>query len=117
MPPSPLQPTMHASSHTAPIPITLAASPRPAPTLAASPLSSSLLSAMPEPKYSFSKDKIRVLALDNVHASALRPFKSETFQVDFVPKGLSEDELCHCIKGVHLLCIRFKTKVTKRVGG
>ena len=107
---------MHASSHTAPIPITLAASPRPAPTLAASPLGSSLLSAMPEPKYSFSKNKIRVLALENFHASALRLFKSEAFQVDFVPKALSEDELCHRIKGVHLLCIRSKTKA-KRVGG
>lgn len=106
---------MYASSHTAAVPITLAASPRPAPTLAASPLDAALLSAMPEPTYSFSKDKIHVLALENVHASALGLFKSETFQVDYVPKALSEDELCHRIKGVHLLCIRSKTKVTKRV--
>lgn len=70
---------------------------------------------MPEPKYSFPKDHISVLALENVHTSALAMFKSQTFQIDIIPKALSEDELCERIKGVHILCIRSKTKVTKRV--
>lgn len=70
---------------------------------------------MPEPLYSFAKSKIRVLALENVHQSALETFKSQTFQLDIVPKALSEDELVDRVKGVHLLCIRSKTKVTENV--
>lgn len=47
--------------------------------------------------------------------SALSMFKSQTFQLEIIPKALSEDELCERIRGVHILCIRSKTKVTKRV--
>lgn len=42
-------------------------------------------------------------------------FKGQTFQIEIVPKALAEDELIDRIKGVHLLCIRSKTKVTARV--
>eukprot|EP00177_Eucheuma_denticulatum_P006194 GFKZ01011301.1.p1 GENE.GFKZ01011301.1~~GFKZ01011301.1.p1 ORF type:complete len:443 (-),score=50.51 GFKZ01011301.1:852-2180(-) len=102
---------MYPSSNGATIP----RSPNQTPTLAASPLEHSLLSSMPEPRYSFAKSKIRVLALENVHQSALDTFKSQTFQLDIVPKALSEDELVDRIVGVHLLCIRSKTKVTGKV--
>lgn len=93
---------------------TLAQSPSSDPVLSSSPLNS-VLSAMPEPVYSFPKSSIRVLALENVHHSAINFFKSHTFQVELVSKALSEDQLIDCIKGVHLLCIRSKTRVTGRV--
>lgn len=70
---------------------------------------------MPEPKYSFQKSNIRILALENIHRSAIEVFKGQTFQIDTVPKALSEDELIDRIKDVHVLCIRSKTKITARV--
>lgn len=89
------------------------------PTLSASPLNSTDIAAfaasLPEPEYSFPKSNIRVLALENIHQSALDAFRGQTFQLQVVPKGLSEDELVDAIKGVHLLCIRSKTRVTARV--
>lgn len=98
-----------------PVPTSAPHSPRSTPTLAASPLDPSPLATMPEPVYSFAKHKIHVLALENVHASAVAHFKAQTFQVQVVPKGMSEHELCDAIKDVHILCIRSKTKVSKRV--
>lgn len=75
-----------------------------------------LIPAMvPPPKYSFSKSKVRVLALENVNETALKIFRDDTFQVEVVPKALSESELIERIKGVHLLCIRSKTKVLASV--
>lgn len=93
---------------------TLAQSPSSIPILSSSTLSS-VLSQMPEPVYSFPKASIRVLALENIHQSALDTFKSQTFQIDVVSKALSEHELVDRIRGVHLLCIRSKTKVTNKV--
>ncbi|KAI0563887.1 D-3-phosphoglycerate dehydrogenase [Gracilaria domingensis] len=66
-------------------------------------------------QYSFAKSKIRVLVLENIHQSAVDIFKSETFAIETVPKALSENELIDRIRGVHLLGIRSKTKVTKAV--
>ncbi len=65
--------------------------------------------------YSFPKTKIRVLLLENIHKSAVACFESETFQVECVPKALSEDELVKRIDRVHILGIRSKTKVSKTV--
>lgn len=70
---------------------------------------------VPEHLYSFPKNKIRILALENVHQSAINLFKSEAFSVETVPKALSESELVDRIMGVHVLCIRSKTKVTSAV--
>lgn len=68
-----------------------------------------------EPHNSVPKPQIKVLVLENVHQSAVNLFQSENFQLDIVPKALSESELIDRIKDVHLLCIRSKTKVTKPV--
>lgn len=70
---------------------------------------------IPHPKYSFSKSKIQVLALENVNESALNIFRNETFKLDVVPRALTEQELIDKIKGYHILCIRSKTKITKKV--
>jgi D-3-phosphoglycerate dehydrogenase len=58
---------------------------------------------------------IKVLLLENIHASATELFRGEGFEVEAVPRALKEDELAERLaSGVHLLGIRSKTRVTKR---
>jgi D-3-phosphoglycerate dehydrogenase len=65
---------------------------------------------------SFPKQEIKVLLLENVHASAHEVFGHETFQVEAVPRALKEDELIERLSdGIHLLGIRSKTRVTAKV--
>jgi D-3-phosphoglycerate dehydrogenase / 2-oxoglutarate reductase len=64
---------------------------------------------------SFPKTKIKVLLLENVHPNALHFFQSENLQIESINGALDEDELCEKIKEVHLLGIRSKTMVTKKV--
>lgn len=69
----------------------------------------------PAAAYSFPKSKIRVLLLESVHQTAVEVFQSEEYDVETVPKGLSEEELIDRIAGVHVLGIRSKTRVTEAV--
>lgn len=64
---------------------------------------------------SYPKNRIRVLLLENIHAQAEEAMRTEGYQVERLTKALSEDELCDAIKGVSILGIRSKTKVTKKV--
>ncbi|WMJ73071.1 phosphoglycerate dehydrogenase [Cytophagaceae bacterium ABcell3] len=64
---------------------------------------------------SYPKNRISVLILENIHPEAMRIFKSEGYKVEVYSGGLDEDELCEKIKNVSILCIRSKTRVTKRV--
>ncbi|HLK41125.1 MAG TPA: phosphoglycerate dehydrogenase [Polyangiaceae bacterium] len=64
---------------------------------------------------SFPKDRIKVLLLENIHASANELFRSEGFHLETVPGALGEDELARRIEDVHVLGIRSKTRVTDRV--
>ncbi|MBL0015976.1 MAG: phosphoglycerate dehydrogenase [Bacteroidetes bacterium] len=64
---------------------------------------------------SYPKNRIRVLLLENIHAQAEEAMRSEGYQVERLTKALSEDELCEAIKGVSILGIRSKTRVTKKV--
>lgn len=64
---------------------------------------------------SHDSQNVRVLVLENVHESAVKAFQAEGFQVEIYPRALNEEELIEKIKGQHLLCIRSKTKVTKKV--
>lgn len=73
------------------------------------------MAILSEPRYSFSKANIKVLLLENVHQSAIDLFSKETYQLEIIPKALSESELIEHIRGVDLLCLRSKTKVTKPV--
>lgn len=106
---------MNITTPQSPIPILSSSPPSThSPLLAMSPIDSYMRS-IPEPLYSFAKSKIRVLVLENIHQSAIELFRHETFQVETVSKALLENELIDRIKGVHVLCIRSKTKVTKAV--
>src|ERR1700741_4753333 len=66
---------------------------------------------------SFPKDRIKVLLLENVHASAHELFNSEGFHLETVAGAISEDELVKRVEDVHVLGIRSKTRVTARVLG
>lgn len=64
---------------------------------------------------SFPKNKIKALLLENIDPSALNLFKAEGYQIEYLTKALSEEELTEKIKDIHILGIRSKTRVTKKV--
>jgi len=66
-------------------------------------------------KQSFPKSKIKILLLENVHSDAFDRLSEDGFKVEILAHSLSEDELIEKIKGVHVLGIRSKTKVTEKV--
>jgi D-3-phosphoglycerate dehydrogenase len=67
------------------------------------------------PHTSFPKDRIKVLLLENVHASAHEIFGAERFQIEALHQALGEDELAAKVADVHLLGIRSKTQISERV--
>lgn len=66
-------------------------------------------------KISFPKHRIKMLLLENVHADALERLTADGFTVETVSRSLSEEELIEKIKDVHVLGVRSKTQVTKKV--
>lgn len=64
---------------------------------------------------SFPKNRIKVLLLEDIHTNAEKAFLDEGYQVTRLKGGMNEDELCEAVKDLHILGIRSKTKVTKRV--
>lgn len=64
---------------------------------------------------SYPKNRIKMLLLENVHPKAFAKLKEDGFDVENYPAGLDEDELSEKIKGIHVLGIRSKTRVTAKV--
>ena len=64
---------------------------------------------------SYPKNRIKMLLLENVHPHAFEKLKEDGFAVETYPAGLDEDELCEKIQGIHVLGIRSKTNVTRKV--
>lgn len=64
---------------------------------------------------SYPKNRIKILLLENVHPDAFKKLSTDGFSVETVSKSLSEDELIAKIKDVHVLGIRSKTNVTRKV--
>ncbi|WP_209399896.1 phosphoglycerate dehydrogenase [Pseudozobellia sp. WGM2] len=64
---------------------------------------------------SYPKNRIKILLLENVHPAALENLSRDGFSVELVKHSLPEEELIEKIKGVHVLGIRSKTQVTRRV--
>lgn len=69
----------------------------------------------PYPETSFPKNKIRVLLLENIHASAHALVNEQGFSLQVCSGALAEPELMEKIRDVHILGIRSKTQVTDRV--
>ncbi len=64
---------------------------------------------------SYPKNRIKILLLENVHPDAFDKLSKDGFSVETVARSLSEEELIEKIKDVHVLGIRSKTKVTKKI--
>jgi D-3-phosphoglycerate dehydrogenase len=63
---------------------------------------------------SFPVDQIKVLLLENIHATAQEVIRAEGFQIETLPGALKEAELAQKLRDVHLLGIRSKTRVTEK---
>src|SRR4051794_39627527 len=62
---------------------------------------------------SYPREKIKVLLLENVSGTAVEAFTRGGYpNVERLSRALGEDELAEAVKGVHILGIRSKTKVT-----
>jgi len=67
-------------------------------------------------KTSYPKDKIRILFLENISDAAVKNFRGHEYSnVEKITKALTEDDLIKEIKDVHILGIRSKTQITKKV--
>lgn len=64
---------------------------------------------------SYPKNRIKILLLENVHSDAFQKLSKDGFSVETVSESLSEEDLIEKIKDVHVLGIRSKTLVTKKV--
>ena len=65
---------------------------------------------------SFPKEKIKILLLEGVHPAALKLFAEHQYiDIEIVKGAMSENELIEKIKDVHLLGIRSKTHVSKKI--
>ncbi len=65
---------------------------------------------------SYPKEKIRILFLENISDAAVKNFRQHGYvKVEKITKALTEEELIEEIKDVHILGIRSKTMVTKKV--
>lgn len=65
---------------------------------------------------SYPKEKINILFLENISEVAVKHFNTAGYiSVKKINGALSEDELVAAIKDVHLLGIRSKTQITKKV--
>lgn len=66
-------------------------------------------------QFSFPKEKIKVLLLENIHAHAVEVFEREGYQIQLLDKSLPEDDLIEHLQDVRLLGIRSKTTLTERI--
>src|SRR5436190_15468760 len=72
---------------------------------------------MPENKItSYPKEKINILFLENISDVAVKHFNASGYtNVKKINGALSEEELADAIKNIHLLGIRSKTQITKKI--
>jgi D-3-phosphoglycerate dehydrogenase len=65
---------------------------------------------------SYPKEKIRILFLENISDVAVKNFNTHGYvNVEKINKALTEEQLIDAIKDVHILGIRSKTHITKKV--
>ncbi len=65
---------------------------------------------------SYPRNKIKILLLENISASAVEELNLSGYvEIKQVKGALSDAELCEAIKGVHILGIRSKTQITENV--
>lgn len=71
---------------------------------------------MAVPTTSYPRNKIKILLLENISDAAVQELERAGYaNITRIKGALSEAELAEAVKGVHLLGIRSKTKITKNV--
>lgn len=71
---------------------------------------------MATPKTSYPRDKIKILLLENISASAVRELAAAGYtSVQHISGAVSERELIDAVRNVHLLGIRSKSHITEKV--
>ena len=66
-------------------------------------------------RWSFPRSRMKMLLLENIHPAAVERLEEAGYSVETVKGALDEDDLIRAIKGVHVLGIRSKTTVSRRV--
>ncbi|OSZ79725.1 D-3-phosphoglycerate dehydrogenase [Chitinophagaceae bacterium IBVUCB2] len=67
-------------------------------------------------KTSYPKEKIKILFLENISDIAVKNFQRHGYvQTEKISKALTEEQLIEEIKDVHILGIRSKTQITKKI--
>jgi D-3-phosphoglycerate dehydrogenase len=66
-------------------------------------------------RYSYPKNRIKALLLENVHPVASEFLSKEGYHVESLPQALSPDELRHHLSDASILGIRSKTELTPEV--
>lgn len=67
-------------------------------------------------KTSYPKAKIKILLLENISDAAVHELKAAGYtQIERLGGAISEEELIKAVKGVHLIGIRSKARITKAV--
>lgn len=64
-------------------------------------------------EFSYPKNKIKILLLENIHQVAVAALKEAGYSVKEVPQSLSPEQLLEEIKDAHVLGIRSKTKINR----
>ena len=71
---------------------------------------------MPQLKTSYPRQKINILLLENISAAAVEEFEQAGYtNIKQLHMALTEAELAKAVKGVHLLGIRSKSRITEKV--
>ena len=66
-------------------------------------------------RWSFPRSRMRMLLLENIHPAAVHRLEEAGYSVETRKGALDEDDLIAAIRGVHVLGIRSKTTVSRRV--
>jgi D-3-phosphoglycerate dehydrogenase len=66
-------------------------------------------------RWSFPRSRMKMLLLENIHPAAVEQLEEAGYSVETMKGALDEDDLIAAIKGVHVLGIRSKTTVSRRV--
>ncbi|WP_370650033.1 phosphoglycerate dehydrogenase [Brevundimonas sp.] len=66
-------------------------------------------------RWSYPRARIRILLLENIHPAAVARLDEAGYTVESRKGALDEDALIEALKGVHVLGVRSKTRVSARV--
>tara|TARA_R110002124_G_scaffold17204_5_gene72274 strand:- start:354 stop:2246 length:1893 start_codon:yes stop_codon:yes gene_type:complete len=66
-------------------------------------------------RWSYPRNRIRMLLLENIHPAAVERLEEAGYSVESLKGALDEDTLIARLKGVHVLGVRSKTQVSARV--